>query len=398
MVYAFGRLVYHSCGDEGDGTIEPWFITALALSATGYAVYLVGLRRHLVEPNRASWLIWAAATGIEAATYAAVNPGAPQATVFGLSAAACLLVTLIMWRRSRWRQPSPPETFCMAAALAALLLWLAFRETFWAHMLVVAAVPVSFWPTWASVWEDRNRERSPAWGLWTLGDLATLVLATRGQQAAMGELAYVFVELLCHASVWLMVGIPSINPVRSLGRGRGSRGGLVLVDALARGGNPFAVADGPIGKAVTATRGFAAGQPIVRFGGTVLRGADVPPQVEGRHDRYVQIGHDRWLGPSGRIDDLFNHSCLPNAGLTFGDQVILVALRDIAPGEEIAWDYATTVGDPAWRMPCGCGAAECRGMVGPFQTLPAELQAWYLERGLVAPHLVPAAVRQVAAA
>ena len=25
------------------------------------------------------------------------------------------------------------------------------------------------WPTWADVWEDHARERSPAWALWTLG-------------------------------------------------------------------------------------------------------------------------------------------------------------------------------------------------------------------------------------
>ena len=63
----------------------------------------------------------------------------------------------------------------MAAALAATLLWLVFSEAFWPHMLVVAAVPISFWPTLRSVLEDARRERSPAWGLWTLGDLATLL-------------------------------------------------------------------------------------------------------------------------------------------------------------------------------------------------------------------------------
>ena len=78
-------------------TIEPWFIGAVVLSLLGYGVYIVGLSRHLVEPNRASWLIWSAATGVEAATYAAVNPGAPQAWIFILSALCCIIVTAAMW-------------------------------------------------------------------------------------------------------------------------------------------------------------------------------------------------------------------------------------------------------------------------------------------------------------
>ena len=39
----------------------------------------------------------------------------------------------------------------MAACLTALMLWIVFRKTLRAHMLVVVAVPVSFWPTWASI-------------------------------------------------------------------------------------------------------------------------------------------------------------------------------------------------------------------------------------------------------
>ena len=122
-----------------------WFLLAVGFSFSGYAVYLTGLRRQLVRPNRASWLIWSAATGLEAMTYAAVNPGAPQGWVFAVSAVACAAVTLGIWRRSSWAPPSDTESFCIAACMTALVVWLVFRETFWAHMLVVAAVPVSFW-------------------------------------------------------------------------------------------------------------------------------------------------------------------------------------------------------------------------------------------------------------
>lgn len=368
-----------------------WFIGAVALGLAGYALYLAGLRRHLVEPNRASWLIWSSATGIEAATYAAVNPGAPQATIFALSALACILVTLVMWRRSRWRAPDMGESLCMGAALAALLLWVAFREAFWAHLLVVAAVPVSFWPTWRSVWEDAERERSPAWGLWTMGDLATLIVAMRNPGGGAGEYVYVFVELLCHASIWLMIGLPSINPLRSLGRAVGP---LQIRDAHIPRGNPFAIRENHLGKAVYATRGFAEGSRIIRFSGPSVPAARVPAALAGPADRFVQIAADTYLGPSGRIDDLINHSCAPNAGLRFSAHgVFLIAIRAIAPGEEIAWDYSTTLADPDWRMPCACGAPACRGVVAHFGTLPADRRAWYVERGLVAPHLIPREVR-----
>ena len=364
--------------------VGAWLGIAVLLSLSGYAVYLVGLRRHLVEPNRASWLIWAAAAGVEAATYAAVNPGAPQGWVFGLSAVACAIVTLTMWRRSRWRAPSPIEGVCMATSLAAIALWLAFHETFWAHMLVVAAVPVSFWPTWASVREDPARERSPAWGLWALGDHATLLVVTNRRGAGLGEYAYVVVELLAHASVWLMVGLLSLNPARSLGLRRGP---FFVLDAYRAQPNPFAVGESHLGKAVYAARPFAADETLLRFAGR--RVSRVPADSHGAADRYVQVGPDEYLGPSGRVDDLINHSCAPNTGLRFdeGGGVFLVALRPIAAGEEVSWDYSTTLKNSDWRMMCDCRAPDCRGVIGNFDTLPAERQRWFLERGLVAPYL-----------
>ena len=368
-----------------DGT---WFIAAMTLGLAGYGLYLAGLRRHLVEPSRASWLIWAVATGVEAATYLAVNPGEPQGLVFATSAMACIVVTLAMWRRSRWTAPSPTETICMAASFVAIVLWLLLKETFWAHMLVVAAVPLGFWPTWASVWQDRARERSPAWGLWTLGDLATLIVATRSDGSGVGEYAYVLVELLCHASVWLMVGLATINPLRSFGR---REGGLRVLDAYLPA-NPFAVGETHLGKAVFAAQAFPAGETIVRFSGRTVPASRLPRGLNGAADRFLQIARDRYMGPSGRIDDLINHSCSPNAGLRFTDGgVILTALRRIAAGEEIAWDYSTTLADADWSMACACGSADCRGVVRAFALLPMAVQARYRALDVVAPYLDEAA-------
>ncbi|MFA6117155.1 MAG: SET domain-containing protein-lysine N-methyltransferase [Sphingomonas sp.] len=365
--------------------IEPWFIVAIVCSLGGYAVYLTGLRRQLVQPNRASWLIWSAATAVEAGTYAAVNPGALQSWVFALASIACIIVTIGIWRRSNWAAPSRGEMICMAACLAALIVWIVSSNAFWAHMLVVAAVPVSFWPTWESVWQDRTRERSPAWGLWTVGDLATLIVATRSGDQHVGEYAYLFVELACHASVWFMVGLATINPLRSLGFRNGR---FYILDAYSPAANLFAVGETHLGKTVYAALGFAEGDTIIRFTGRRFRADRVPSLMRGSSDRFVQVTPDHYMGPSGRIDDLINHSCAPNAGLRFAvDGVFLVAVRDIAPGEEIAWDYSTTLKESNWHMICQCRSPDCRRVIGNFETLAPERQEWFRARNLVAPYL-----------
>lgn len=365
--------------------LDIWFVLAIGLSFAGYAVYLLGLRRQTVRPNRASWLIWAAATSLEALTYAAVNPGALQGWVFALSAIACIAVTIALWHRSSWAPPSPTETFCIAASLTALLLWIVFREAFWAHMLVVAAVPVSFWPTWASVWADRSRERSPAWGLWTFGDLATLLIAVRGPELGLAELGYILVELLCHASVWFLIGLATINPLRSLGI---RRGGLRIFERYRPSNNLFRVGENHLGKAVFAAAPFTEGDVLLEFTGRRLSADQVPSLMQGPSDRFVQVTPDHYMGPSGQLDDLVNHSCAPNAGLRFSDAgVFLVAVRAIAAGEEISWDYSTTLRESNWHMLCQCKAAGCRRVIGNFETLDAERQEWFRARNLVAPYL-----------
>lgn len=365
--------------------LDPWFIVAVGTSLLGYAIYLAGLQRRLVEPSRASWLIWGGSATVEAITYAAVNPGRMQSVVFLLSAAACMTIAALLWRRARWSMPDGPETLCMVTALSALPLWLVFRETFWAHMLVVAMVPVSFWPTWRGIWDDRARERSPAWGLWSISDLAVLILTLRSGGHGAGEYAYVLVELSCHASVWLMIGLTTINPFRSFGWREGR---LRILDAYAPAVNPFAVRETHLGKAVFAAQPFRAGDPIVTFGGRRTSGSRLPRRMRGSADRFVQIARDAWLGPSGAVDDLINHCCAPNAGLRFdGAMPTLIAIRDIAVGEEISWDYSTTLADDAWSMTCACGVPGCRGTIGAFDGLSRERRDFYLARNLVAPYV-----------
>jgi D-alanine-D-alanine ligase len=55
-----------------------------------------------------------------------------------------------------------------------------------------------------------------------------------------------------------------------------------------------------------------------------------------------------------------NHSCAPNTAYVGLD---VVAIRDIAAGEELTLDYATFCDERAESFACACGAPNCRGLV-----------------------------------
>lgn len=132
------------------------------------------------------------------------------------------------------------------------------------------------------------------------------------------------------------------------------------------------------GKGLFATRRFDRGATVLEFVGEELTLAAV--RLKGpRAADALQVGVNRYLDlvEPGR---LVNHSCRPNCGV-FDDRR-LRALRDIGPGEELTFDYSTTIAD-GWTMSCGCGLPECRGTVRAFALLPKELRDRYRILGCV---------------
>jgi hypothetical protein len=122
------------------------------------------------------------------------------------------------------------------------------------------------------------------------------------------------------------------------------------------------------GRGVFARAPIAKGDLIVR-----AQGVEVPTEQLNEDWWAMQIGPDLWLcSPGESLDDCINHSCAPNAGFVTGEPA-LYALRDIAAGEEIAWDYSTSMAERGWTLECRCEAPGCRGIVRPWPELtPAQ--------------------------
>jgi SET domain-containing protein len=112
----------------------------------------------------------------------------------------------------------------------------------------------------------------------------------------------------------------------------------------------------------------------------------------------IQIGDGLYIGADTprevRPNKLFiNHSCEPNLGIR--GEITFVALRDIAPGEELTYDWAMEEHARS-RTRCACRAPSCRRILtGRDWMLPA-LQRRY--RGYFSAYLAAKIARAGTAA
>ncbi len=143
------------------------------------------------------------------------------------------------------------------------------------------------------------------------------------------------------------------------------------------------------GKAVFANADFKKGEGIIEFKGKLFTYKQLPTPYDEVDDYYVQIDKNLYMGPSGNLDDFFNHSCNPNSGLKIeGKRVILIATKNIKKGEEVTWDYSTTMDEDDWELDCMCKSKNCRKRIRDFKYLPKEIQQKYIKLGIVPKYIL----------
>ena len=180
------------------------FVTSACFGVVAYIYYFNDTKRSGISPNRWSWLAFTVSVLMESLTYNELSEDWVKTTLFFISASCCIVVTVLIWSMSEWGKPNWTETVCLTAAVVAAVLWLWFERAGWAHLVTLVAIPVSFWPTYQGAYHNWRSENTPAWMLWTMGDLlATAMVLLRLE--SLEELPYAVAEFLAHAAVWLIV-------------------------------------------------------------------------------------------------------------------------------------------------------------------------------------------------
>jgi uncharacterized protein len=116
------------------------------------------------------------------------------------------------------------------------------------------------------------------------------------------------------------------------------------------------------GRGLFARRRIRKGEIVAIKGGHVYDARELARVRRRVAASYIQIADGFFIGARTaaevRRNKIFiNHSCEPNLGIR--GQIVYVALRDVAAGEELTYDWAMEENQPA-RTQCRCGARRCR--------------------------------------
>ena len=138
---------------------------------------------------------------------------------------------------------------------------------------------------------------------------------------------------------------------------------------------PFEIRESPVhGRGAFATRRIPAGARVGEYTGERIstRKADAryaDEQIESHHTFLFAVDARTVIDATREGGDVrfINHSCEPSCEAEVDDKrIFIVALRDIAVGEELFYDYALQREEEAgaeWAelYVCRCGTPTCRG-------------------------------------
>lgn len=140
------------------------------------------------------------------------------------------------------------------------------------------------------------------------------------------------------------------------------------------------------GRKVIARKDLAPDTLLCRFWGPLISYSDTK-SLNQKESYALQVSPDsyRLLDPPYRY---FNHSCEPNCGLN--PALDLVVINPVKEGEELCWDYSTSMLERNWHAACHCGNALCRKVIGDFDGLPPSLQEVYISLNIVQAYILKA--------
>jgi len=146
------------------------------------------------------------------------------------------------------------------------------------------------------------------------------------------------------------------------------------------------------GRGIFATKSYKKKEFVFQPIGRIVHARNVNwPSLGKKEYNYLQISAWKYLVPQDLRLKCTNHSCNPNLGVKIlEDKISLVAIKPIKKGQELTFDYSTTMLEE-WdekKMKCNCGSKNCRKEIGDFRNVPKKIRIKYIRLGVVPQYIL----------
>jgi hypothetical protein len=179
-------------------------ISAISIAIVAYTVYYFRVKKSGIIPNRLAWIICSASISLETITYCFVSNDYIKSLYFIVSAICCILITIKIWPYAKWDGSSRAQKNSLVFYSLAIAIWPLFHLPFIAHLLLLAVIPVTFFPIYLSAFNNYKTENSLPWLLWSVSDLV-IIISILSNMKTIQELPYAVVNFICPFIVYSII-------------------------------------------------------------------------------------------------------------------------------------------------------------------------------------------------
>lgn len=188
--------------------------TASIIAIFGYILYYRNIKETGIVFNRLTWAMASITISMETITYCVVSKDFVNALYFIICSLCTILITIKVWKWNTWSTITRSQKFSLAFYSLAIAIWPVFNLPFIAHLLLLIAIPVSFYPVYISAYKNYKTENSLPWLLWSLSDLLVITIIGLNMKNVQ-ELPYAIVSFICPFTVYAIIMFQRIRNFKS---------------------------------------------------------------------------------------------------------------------------------------------------------------------------------------
>jgi len=167
----------------------------------GFVIYDVQAFRKMLNPNVASWAIWAGITVLNFTSYSSMSGDWMKSLLPTVSSAFCILTFVVaIAKGGKFSKLDQFDKSALALGAIAALTWFFLKSATYANLIVQAAVLIGFVPTWRAA----EKERALPWFIWTSAYVLGTILVVLRWTGQWQDLVYPVGLFFAHLAVALM--------------------------------------------------------------------------------------------------------------------------------------------------------------------------------------------------